>query len=283
MAIDEDDFDDAPVLAPPSPSSGAVAAIEAVTQSKSKRKREAEKLKKHKKRRELGDEGEDDESHLIIDPTGRSGINTAIGKLDPSLIADFVGQKIRHFEKELSSIEMEDRYLPASVFVDSTGWPKARNLENYPDFLEAYSKVKGRGASLKKPREKNACPHTFVVTAAALRAADVNRALKKFQSKESHVAKLFAKHIKLKESIEFCQQTKIGMGVGTPGRILDLIKEDALSLDEVVRIVIDASHIDQKKRTIFEIKETQKGIMDLLSHEPLKKRILNGSTVIIFY
>ena len=117
---------------------------------------------------------------------------------------------------------------PASVFVDSTGWPKARNLENYPDFLEAYSKVKGRGASLKKPREKNACPHTFVVTAAALRAADVNRALKKFQSKESHVAKLFAKHIKLKESIEFCQQTKIGMGVGTPGRILDLIKEGML-------------------------------------------------------
>lgn len=51
-------------------------------------------------------------------------------------------------------------------------------------------------------------PHTIIITAAALRATDLARAVKKFQTKESMVAKLFAKHIKLPESIELCNNTK---------------------------------------------------------------------------
>jgi protein CMS1 len=51
-------------------------------------------------------------------------------------------------------------------------------------------------------------PHTLILTAAALRATDIVRAVKKFQTKDSVVAKLFSKHIKLKEAIDMCNNTK---------------------------------------------------------------------------
>ena len=57
----------------------------------------------------------------------------------------------------------------------------------------------------------------------------------------------------------------------------------ALQLEDLKRIIIDASYIDQKKRGIFEIKETQKSVMDFLCSEDLKKRIFDGNTAIIFY
>lgn len=36
------------------------------------------------------------------------------------------------------------------------------------------------------------------------------------------VAKLFAKHIKLKDAIEFVKKTRMNFGVGTPSRLMDL-------------------------------------------------------------
>ncbi|KAF8472055.1 U3-containing 90S pre-ribosomal complex subunit-domain containing protein [Kalaharituber pfeilii] len=240
-----------------------------------------EKLRKLKRKKES--EKENEESHLVIPEGSNGGINTAIAKLDPQLIADYVVQKVKKFEKDLSVVEMEDRYIPASAFLDTTSWQKDRNLENLPEFMEAFSRHKGRGSSLKKASESNGTPHTITIAAAALRAADLTRAVRKFQSKENAIAKLFAKHIKFKESLEYCHSTRIGIGVGTPGRVLDLIKEDALKLDGLKRVLIDASYIDQKKRGIFEIKETQKSVMDLLLNEKLKERLLSGDTTIIFY
>ncbi|KAF8419733.1 U3-containing 90S pre-ribosomal complex subunit-domain containing protein, partial [Tirmania nivea] len=216
----DDDFDDTEVLAAPSPSSSPEAAT-TVTVSKSKRKREAEKAKNAKRRKEATEDN--DEVHLVIE--GGKGVNTAIAKLDPQLIADYVGQKVKQSEKELSAVELEDS-------TDMTSWQKDRTLTNLPEFMETFSRYKGNGT-----------PHILIITAAALRAADVTRAL-------------FAKHIKLKDSIEYCQKTRIGIGVGTPGRELALIKEDVLKLGDLKRIIIDASQIDEKKRGIFEIKET---------------------------
>ncbi|KAF8436177.1 U3-containing 90S pre-ribosomal complex subunit-domain containing protein [Terfezia claveryi] len=275
----EDDFDDTEVLATVSPSDSPQATIIADA-SKSKRKREAYKAKKAKRRKRAIEDN--DEAHLIFEE-GKGGVNTAIAKLGPQLIADYVGQKVKRFEKELSAVELEDRYIPASAFLDMTSWQKDRNLENLSEFMETFSRYKGRGASLKKASPITGTPHTLIITAAAIRSADISRAVRSFQSKENAVAKLFAKHIKLKDSIEYCQKTRIGIGVGTPGRVLALIKEDVLKLDDLKRIIIDASQIDEKKRGIFDIKETQKDVMDLLCSGELRKRLSDGSTSIIFY
>lgn len=50
-----------------------------------------------------------------------------------------------------------------------------------------------------------------------------------------------------------------------------------LSLEHLERIVIDASYIDQKKRGIFDMKETQAPLMQLLNRDGLKERY--GSTL----
>jgi protein CMS1 len=39
------------------------------------------------------------------------------------------------------------------------------------------------------------------------------------------VAKLFAKHIKIKDAIKFLKNTRTGMAVGTPKRLIDLMDE----------------------------------------------------------
>ncbi len=46
----------------------------------------------------------------------------------------------------------------------------------------------------------------------------------------------------------------------------------ALSLEKLERIVVDASHIDQKKRGILDMKETQIPLMQFLNRKGLKDR-----------
>ena len=40
-----------------------------------------------------------------------SGINKAFAKMDNQLLSDYVAQKTRKFESDLSSVELEDRYI----------------------------------------------------------------------------------------------------------------------------------------------------------------------------
>ena len=110
MAESEDDFDGVPILADSVMKTDAETALSVSTTSKNKRKREAEKLRKQKRRKE--NEIENDESHLVLKGGENGGLNTAIAKLDPSLIADYIGQKVRRFETDLSSVEWEDRNIP---------------------------------------------------------------------------------------------------------------------------------------------------------------------------
>lgn len=102
-----DDYDDSHIIA--ADLSPATTAPSAVISGR-KRKRESDKARKLKRRKESGEEN--DESHLVISKEGKGGINTAIAHLDPQLIADFVGQRVKKFEKELTLVELGDRYIP---------------------------------------------------------------------------------------------------------------------------------------------------------------------------
>ena len=105
-----DDYDGSHIIAAAlSPATTATTAPSAVISGR-KRKRESDKARKLKRRKESGEE--DDESHLVISKEGKGGINTAIAHLDPQLIADFVGQRVKKFEKELTLVELGDRYIP---------------------------------------------------------------------------------------------------------------------------------------------------------------------------
>jgi protein CMS1 len=44
------------------------------------------------------------------------GINTAFAYMNSQLVADHVAQKTRKYESDLSSIELEDKYIPGVYF-----------------------------------------------------------------------------------------------------------------------------------------------------------------------
>lgn len=76
----------------------------------------------------------------------------------------------------------------------------------------------------QKPRN-NGAPTLIFIAGAALRVADVTRVLRKFRGvKGGEIAKLFARHFKLQEHIAYLKRTKVGVAVGTPARLGQLLE-----------------------------------------------------------
>jgi len=61
---------------------------------------------------------------------------------------------------------------PANSIGDTTSWDKPRTLDNIPGFLEKFA---GNSTKLWSASKKNGTPHTIIVTAAGLRAAETAR------------------------------------------------------------------------------------------------------------
>ncbi|KAK0633623.1 U3-containing 90S pre-ribosomal complex subunit-domain containing protein [Immersiella caudata] len=239
------------------------------------KKRKAEVENAPSKKRKAGDDGapkkkrkrqvrEDD-----ADLDAEAGLNRSFERMDSQLIADHIAQKTTRHGTDLSPVELADLYVSANHIKDTTSWEKPRSLENLPEFLEAFSEDPKK---LEVAPRKNGSPHTLVVAGAGLRAADLVRSLRKFQKKGNTVGKLFAKHFKVEEQVSFLQKSKTGISVGTPQRLSDLIENGALNLDNLKRIVVDASYIDQKKRNIMDMRETMMPLVHLLTKRELKER-----------
>ncbi|KAK3906601.1 U3-containing 90S pre-ribosomal complex subunit-domain containing protein [Staphylotrichum tortipilum] len=217
--------------------------------------------KKQKKQKKV----RDDEGDLDME----AGLNRGFERMDGQLLADHIAQKTRRFGTDLSPVELSDLYISANTIRDSTSWKEPRSTENLPAFLEAFS---SENEKLDQAPKKCGSPHTIIVAGAGLRAADLVRSVRKFQKKGCSVAKLFAKHFKVEEQVSFLQKTRTGIAVGTPQRLIDLIENDALCLESLKRIVVDASHIDQKKRGIADMRETMMPLAKLLCRKALKER-----------
>jgi len=84
-------------------------------QSSKKRKRGAEaeptkKLAKKEKSKKSRAAFDDAELDMEI------GVNKAFSHMDSQLLADYLAQRTRMYEKDLSSIEWEEKYLPGVYF-----------------------------------------------------------------------------------------------------------------------------------------------------------------------
>jgi len=229
-----------------------------------------------KKKRKSG--FEEDEALFDME----AGVNKAIALMDSQLLADHIAQKTTRFNSDKTAIELADLYISPNSIKDTTSWTEMRNLEKLPDFLEQFAAEPER---LSEAPKAKGSPHTIVVTGAGLRAADIVRSLRKYQSKNNTVAKLFAKHIKLQESVEFLTTHRTGVAVGTPKRLTDLVENGALKLDRLERLVVDASHIDQKKRGILDMKEVMNDLTPWLTRKELKDRYTasNKGIDLLFY
>lgn len=188
------------------------------TASSKKRKRSAEEStqdtkkalkkakRKEKKKLKLKEINEDDLDQEL-------GVNRAFERMDSQLVADYVNARTRLYGKDLSSVELEDKFLPTRTVRDTSGYKDPRTLDNLSVFL------KKQGGKMEATDAKpTGAPHTLVVTASGIRAADVFRSLKaglpKVGVKNPNVAKLFAKHMKVAEQVEHLKKNKYDSGMG---------------------------------------------------------------------
>ncbi|KAK6353408.1 hypothetical protein TWF696_005374 [Orbilia brochopaga] len=208
-----------------------------------------------------------------------ASIDESIAGMDRSMMADFVAQRVQRANKDLSFVELGDRVLPESVYIDTSAHP-ARSLSSLCDYMEKFCTKKGQSSisHLKSSPKAPGSPHTLVIAPAALRAADLVRTLRKYQTPDAAVAKFFAKHVKLSEAAAYATKTRIGIAVGTPARIVDLIRDGSLQMRYLARVVLDVSYLDAKQRGMWDIKEVQDRVVELLNMEVVRKRLEGGSS-----
>lgn len=163
----------------------------------------SQKIRRHgsKRKRATTDEGDDDSTPAkkIISAANKKGpgadedIDESIGHMNPGLLADHVAKKIKRSFRDLSTVELEDMYLSQRIFYETSDFELARKLDNLPSFLERFSDSR---EGLSRSSEDAGSPHTLVIAASGLRAADVTRfgfLLSRFSLDAESLQKVFTK------------------------------------------------------------------------------------------
>lgn len=208
-------------------------------------------------------------------------LDPEIAKMDPSLLADHVARTTKRCYKKDTAIELDEKYLPSSIFTDTTGFKDDRRKDKLGNFLEFL--VGGERSQLTSPAKETARPHTIILCQSGIRAADLARVLRTYEADGNAVVKLFAKHFKIEQQAVFLRKNKTGFGVGTPQRVSELIRTGALKLDNLARIVIDGSHVDEKRFGIWGHQEVFKAMISLLKMESIQDRIEAAATKVAVF
>ena len=127
--------------------------------------------------------------------------------------------------------------------------------------------------SFKKQADKltglpTGSPTVLIICSSARRAADVINSLSK--TFRSVIAKLFAKHFKLQEHVEFVKTQQFHLAVGTPNRVAKLMEYGALHLDQTQLILVDML-LDSKSFSVMTLPDTKADFLDLVESWILPK------------
>ncbi|XP_055450239.1 protein CMSS1 isoform X1 [Psammomys obesus] len=160
-----------------------------------------------------------------------------------------------HFSNSRSVIELEELQLPDSCFL------KANDLTHS---LSSYLKeICPKWVKLRKTHNEKKSVLMLILCSSAVRALELIRSLTAFRG-DAKVMKLFAKHIKVQEQVKLLEKRVVHLGVGTPGRIKELVKQDGLNLNPLKFLVFDWNWRDQKLRRMMDIPEIRKEVFELL-------------------
>jgi len=99
--------------------------------------------------------------------------NEAIGHMDNSLLSDHFAKQIKRHLGDLSTVELDEKYLPSAAFLDTSEFQSSRNLSNLPEYIEKFTP--GGKDELKDTAEATSSPHTLFFASSGIRAADLTR------------------------------------------------------------------------------------------------------------
>ncbi|CAE6367472.1 unnamed protein product [Rhizoctonia solani] len=223
----------------------------------------------------------------------------------PDALAQHLERSLAKAFPKTSQLERDDLVIPESSIVDTTTFTAERKDSSLSEFItlsawncthvgsvpETHALASSAAcptlASRIAQRPKHhAAPTAIVLAGAALRVADLTRAVRPLKAEAGgEIAKLFAKHFKLKDHVAHLAKTRVGVAVGTPARISQLLAEpDALSVKALSHIVLDLTFIDTKQRSLLDIPETRVDTLrGVLGHSRIRERLLNGKTKIVIF
>lgn len=168
-------------------------------------------------------------------------------------IAEYLATFIRERNPDLSALELDELYFKKSDFISTERYEKERNLDNFQDFINTFSKS----------------PRALVFSVSNIRVADTFRSL----GGSKQAVKLFSKN-KLKEDLERVnmllgeiekeakgaknkknkkQQKAIKYFVATPARMSKIIESTDLFFQgkDKLDIFLDASYLDPKTNSVL--------------------------------
>ncbi|PWN46168.1 hypothetical protein IE81DRAFT_363580 [Ceraceosorus guamensis] len=254
------------------------------------------------------------------------------GRLPCDLQADYLRKVMRKckFLENQSDLELNEVAIGQQELVETTDFVEERTDDALVEFIRAVSPSTAATLDNLQPHEVQAAqPVCLVVTGNAMRAADLCRSLRAFlgsrtgpeeKSQESSgagqkqksnkpakkqeasskvergkltVAKLFARHFKLKEHVEWLKDNKIPLAAGTPQRLRALLEAEnphsaeseptsALDLSKLQLLVLDVTWRDEKERGLLEGFETRDETVRLLICDQLRSKIAQNVKIALF-
>ena len=72
---------------------------------------DTEASSKKKRKKNKNKDSHVTQGQAVKEPERKGGVDEAIGKMDGRLLADYLAQKARKLDKELTAVELEDTYV----------------------------------------------------------------------------------------------------------------------------------------------------------------------------
>ncbi|ORX35253.1 U3-containing 90S pre-ribosomal complex subunit-domain containing protein [Kockovaella imperatae] len=225
------------------------------TRTAEKKRRKKEREKRRKARR-----------HQAHSP---SSFSKPLSHLATSELFQLLLSSIRDTFPAASPMEIEDLQIPENQLLPALD---TEHIGSVPE----QSLLKDRlHPFLTDKKLPPSTPRVIVLSLSGLRCADVVREVKSIPG-HGEVAKLFAKHLKYEDQVNYLAKTRTMVAVGTPARVGRLLAEGALKITKNTVILLDASFHDSKKRTLLTLPEARTELWKSVFSGKARDTIIKG-------
>ena len=100
-------------------------------------------------------------------------VNEAMRHLDNILLSDHFAKQIKRHLGDLSTVELNQKYLPSTAFLNTSEFDASRKQSTLPEYIKKFTP--GGEDELKDTIRATSSPHTLVIASSGIRAADLTR------------------------------------------------------------------------------------------------------------